>query len=714
MTGWLKETLKFKDWILGSLKPTKEDFEWDSTGLPIIFQGQENTCVSCSVTFIQQWFEKNALSHEWLAKISGTKPEGVEPSKVLEAARKIGICLEETYEKRPEMGYLDAQNHRIPAYAYIPNRSKENIAGHIEKNPIMVGVDDFNGKGPHMLAATGFNLRENVVKCANWWRLDRQDFVTIPFNQITFACAILPNKPLAKPTMQILEVIKDKLASLPKKWLAIGGGVLVIVIALLSGGEKMFGAGYTPVTGYQSRTTSYINGSASIIPVASTKDKAGNQISLSGISPSSTVRVYLNVEAGTSREEIVACTGVTVSSWTGCTRGLSFQGGSLTASSTLQKAHNAGSAVMITNVGQFYSEYVSVDGTQNVYGVKTFYNYPTMNSNTSIPSVGGQLATKYYVDTVGAGGFTAVNVSTTRGLSVDGSSPEKVGVKLTSNYGLRFLGNGSLVISTTTALTWSGAQTFASIAGATTTADALHYSGFATKNYSLMNRQSTDMRILQGSATGTVKLAAGVTAGRALWVGSTSTLAMTNTSAASSTFGFVGIALETKTIGQTVRYARPGEVACGLSGLIPGMDYFLNGTAGEISLTDAASYKARVGKALTSSCLLVAKPKYKIVIKPTIATCNGAADYTLTTAFRPVSARIEGANYAGSWSDVGQQVIFGTTWLDGRVYKVDCGSGTYTDWTASVTNNTFKLTKTNTGSPAGGLNATPYITVEGE
>lgn len=140
--------------------------------------------------------------------------------------------------------------------------------------------------------------------------------------------------------------------------------------------KGLLGATYSPVTGYQSRTTQYISAAAATIPVASTKDKALNQIALSNISSSGTVKVYMNLEPGTSNEEPIICTGVTTVSWTGCTRGISFQGNSETASTTIAKPHNAGAAIIITNIGQFFNQYVSVDGNQQINDVKTFTSTP--------------------------------------------------------------------------------------------------------------------------------------------------------------------------------------------------------------------------------------------------------------------------------------------------------------------------------------------------
>ena len=49
---------------------------------------------------------------------------------------------------------------------------------------------------------------------------------------------------------------------------------------------------------------------------------------------------------------------------------------------------------------------------------------------------------KDYTDYVGAGGFTSANVSTTRGLSVDGSVPEKVGMNVSTTLGGAFDSSG--------------------------------------------------------------------------------------------------------------------------------------------------------------------------------------------------------------------------------------------------------------------------------
>lgn len=223
----------------------------------------------------------------------------------------------------------------------------------------------------------------------------------------------------------------------------------------LYGIKKVLFGGYNPVTGYSARTSQYISATATTIPVNTTKDLAGNEIDLTLISTASVVKVYMTLDSGTPSQESVVCTAKSAGvNWSGCTRGMSFQGSSESASTSLQKAHNAGTPIIITNIGQFYNQFVSIDGTQTINGTTTFFTFPIVSSSgfTGLPTLNGQVTTKYYVDTVGAGGFTSANVSTTRGLSVDGSSPERVGINASSTTGMAFGPDGRLYQKTSSTL----------------------------------------------------------------------------------------------------------------------------------------------------------------------------------------------------------------------------------------------------------------------
>lgn len=85
---------------------------------------------------------------------------------------------------------------------------------------------------------------------------------------------------------------------------------------------------------------------------------------------------------------------------------------------------------------------------------------------------------------------------------------------------------------------------------------------------------------------------------------------VTNTSAVSSTFQFIGIAASTTNAGGTVLYTKPGGINCFQSGLTSGLAYYLNGTAGQISSTPG-TFSAKVGRATSAGCIQVIEPMYQ-------------------------------------------------------------------------------------------------------
>lgn len=494
-----------------------------------------------------------------------------------------------------------------------------------------------------------------------------------------------------------MNLFKTSKLELFRKYFPWVAGVALVVLAsfLYVDFKHRFGEdqlGYSPVTGYQSRTTSYISSSAATIPVASTQDNAGNQITLSNISSTSTVKVYMNLEPGTSREEAIYCTGVTSNSWTGCVRGLAFQGSSESSSSTLSKAHNAGASIIITNIAQFYNQYISVDGNQEVYDIKTFHSYPKFHATSTLPTLDSEFATKLYVDGVGAGGFTAANVSTTRGLSVDGSSPERVGINASSTAGLAFDSSGKVYVNTssTGGLTFDdagrlkvdGTQNFnfsgnTTFSGNVTSTGSFVIANASTSTGSISSIGYVNSLVFQGVATGTAGIA--ISAGNALYISSTSTLFKTSSSAASSTFQFVGIALSDAASGQEVSYTKPGGINCALSSLSPGFQQYLNGTAGQISATPG-TFTARIGLALNANCALVMPPKFMRTGTATFAA-GVTTPLFVETGFYPAHLTLmmttqgQGGAVSGiSISDESGGVYFPGSLTTGDVYSVSANS----------------------------------------
>lgn len=430
----------------------------------------------------------------------------------------------------------------------------------------------------------------------------------------------------------------------------IGLGVIYAAVLgyfVFSKGD-VFGAGYRPVTGYEARLTSFLDDvtASTTINVNTTKDPAGREIQLSEISPSSTPRVFFTLEPGNpEREEIVMCTGKSTNQWTSCVRGLDFQGGTLMASSTLAHDHNAGSKIIMSNVGQFYGEFLSAYGNETKFGVLTFDSFPAVTNTSALPVSAGQLATKGYVDNVGAGGFTASNVASSSGLYALGTSPETVGINIsTTSSGLTFdstfgyklkinASSTSLGIDSLGRLYWdrtlsyqtSGIWTF--LGGVTSTGGFTVNTPTSTRD--VANKGYVDNTITFGTATGTA--GSSITAGRALYISSTSTLFQTDSSIATSTFKFVGIALEAGSTGGSIRYSRFGETNCNQDALVPGTDYFINGTAGQVTSTSGVNV-ARIGKALSLNCLEISSPAYAT---SGVVNITGTGDTNVFTGFYP-------------------------------------------------------------------------------
>ena len=244
-------------------------------------------------------------------------------------------------------------------------------------------------------------------------------------------------------------------------------------------GELSLG-GTLPVAGSTySLAGSGISSSASSITLQSfTIPQSGQKILDSDLSDT----FYATLEPGSrTRQEIVACTTVTQNSggtatFSGCSRGMApiYP---YTASSTLAFVHAGGSQVILSDPPQLFNEYPGKANTETVTGIWTFNNLPKAASVTTLATTSDQLATKYYVDNVGAGGFTAANVGTNYGLKALGTSPETVGIDLASLSGLRFdnaydlqvatssasgitVGSdGAIKVATTTAFIWAGTDT---------------------------------------------------------------------------------------------------------------------------------------------------------------------------------------------------------------------------------------------------------------
>jgi len=186
--------------VFGAEKPIEiKPLNRSISGLPVIYQGQVNSCVSCSVTFLKQWYEENRpeLSWEWLAIISKTGENGASFKQVLDPARKTGICEERewiqfdpTINKLEDL-YLDASKHKIGEYFFINKIDPQTLYNALVNDPIIVGVWNWGGVwGGHAMVAYDVTEDGQNLLCANWWDNKVQSIATVPFDVVVKAIVI--------------------------------------------------------------------------------------------------------------------------------------------------------------------------------------------------------------------------------------------------------------------------------------------------------------------------------------------------------------------------------------------------------------------------------------------------------------------------------------------------------------------------------------------
>lgn len=408
--------------------------------------------------------------------------------------------------------------------------------------------------------------------------------------------------------------------------------------------------GYTPVTDYSSRTTQYISATATTIPVASTKDSAGNQIVLSNISTSGTVKVYLNIEPGGTNVEPVICTGLTTTSWTNCSRGIAFQGSSEVASSSLAKPHNAGSKIIITNIGQFYNQYVSVDGNQQVNDLKTFSSGQIGFTGTrKIVDNGTNLGwTDNGVDTYTfAAGGSGLTASSTNGIGVTDS---KIYINASSTTGMSFDANGALYqkinassgveyasgsagiginTSTLVSLIATSTPTAGKIAIGDTDGSLSSWVNGFVKSYTAgenIDATTVPMAVYLNDADGKVY----------------KTTAVYNTATTTpSLYGFIGFAQKGQNItsGNSINVQISGIVN-GFTGLTTSTIYYLQNTAGLISAsTSTSDNKFTIGFGNNNTSLVIKRGTPIVQITGT----NTTISKTWNIGFRPKIIRTHSA-----------------------------------------------------------------------
>ncbi len=181
--------------------------------------------------------------------------------------------------------------------------------------------------------------------------------------------------------------------------------------------------GYSVVTRYRTTLQSSMTSSQTTVPVSSITSFDGTTLTMDLLGES----VFLTIEPGSTREEIVKCTTISSSQFATCTRGLAFTGTSESAVAANQKAHRAGSIVVMSNVHYVYEQVVDKDTTETITGQKTFTSSTDFSflptTTTTLPTAANQIAQKAYVDGIAISG-SPTSTETIPGISQIGTQSE--------------------------------------------------------------------------------------------------------------------------------------------------------------------------------------------------------------------------------------------------------------------------------------------------
>jgi len=161
--------------------------------IPILFQGNEPWCVSCSVLWIGKWFGRAigpmCDNPRFLATQSGINQAGSFPSQVLDYAYKRGW---------------------IPNYVYVRNPLDEvDIEKALGISPLIIGLWDWPlVPGGHAMVLLD-RLSDGSWLCVNWANPDKTDFVTLPSDTsfvfaVAFADINKGSEPFLNPFIAII------------------------------------------------------------------------------------------------------------------------------------------------------------------------------------------------------------------------------------------------------------------------------------------------------------------------------------------------------------------------------------------------------------------------------------------------------------------------------------------------------------------------------
>jgi hypothetical protein len=712
---------KFGSATPGEIIPLGRIEQARGLSLPVVCQGDTNSCVSCAATWIKQYLEASGqdLSWEWLAKVSKTGPDGASVRQVLEPARKVGIC-EQPYLDKPDVeAELNAAGHKLGSYYFLRSLDRHSVYQALRRGPLLVGVHDYEGFGDHAMVLVDVT-EEGAWVVANWWNPAEQEYRVLPADTrfalaVSFSEEIPESKDLIR--MPKFDVLKSKAKTLVRtlfspenrhvSWGALAFlGVLLLVVP---SGDKFGAAGV--VANYDTTLSSSITNTATTVPVSSVTLKTGETFSSTDLH----FPIYLTIDPGSQYKEDVECWGLTSLSWTGCIRGLSSKGGAVTSTvSGANRPHSAGTRVIMSNVPYFFNRFVDDYSDESIAGAKTFTGHLTF-SNAST-SIGGSTASFIWDGTnlgwTDNGIDTYTFVSATSGLTASSTegikiTSSKISVKLaTSTYGagLDFDSSGNLQVYASTTkylaidsdgrLYWDSDSLFG---GDNTWTGSQSFTGHAT--YALYSSSSKDIvnmdALTNMVATGTAGEA--FAAGAALYVKpSDGYLYKAVASGNTSTYAYIGMALDAAGgSGSSTRYARPGATMTTTTTMTVGSYLYLTNTAGAVGMTPGTNF-AKVAQVMSANKIRLVEPKFITSGYITYAAAETGAK-KITTGFYPafvqVFSGLAGSDEGSFGDDSNSSVSMGTTYgFDTtRAITVKSGAGSVLGTIASKSQDGFTI-----------------------
>lgn len=225
------------------------------------------------------------------------------------------------------------------------------------------------------------------------------------------------------------------------KKILLGSGIVASLAVILAVGflvnshqrkQNEIDLGYSVVSRYQTTLNQSMTSNQTTVPVSSVTTFDDHVLVMADLGDV----VFLTIEPGKSREEIVKCTGISGTSWTGCTRGLAFYGTSEVAVAANQNAHNAGSSVVMSNVHYVYDQLTDKDTDQTTSGdwdnsgdwtfsgnVSSTVQLFKYSSDVATCSDNDDICDKEYIDGVAVAGASDANTQT-KGIVEMGASDE--------------------------------------------------------------------------------------------------------------------------------------------------------------------------------------------------------------------------------------------------------------------------------------------------